>query len=185
MGRYANLSTEYEYKFVFGVQDSTDIEQFFGKDTSEEETCENVGCEDEDCDGDHGENLSRVWDNKNYDKEKVLARLTLMKEKDKTLPLVDLSQYEKNIEGTDKLNEWFFTNYLKPLYNKQEEEGKKQQEEDKKNGVDIKTFSYIVKRINEPSESQIKLRNMCLYCLGYIIHHQLTYVDQLSVMYEY
>ena len=183
MGRYARFITEYVYSFVFRIQDSTDIEQFFGKDTTIKATCENVGCDDEDCEDDHGEIPSRVWDS--LDKEKILERLTLMREKDNILPLVDLSQYEKNREGTHQLDRWFFTNYVKPLYIKQVEDEDNQMKEDKKNGIDTNSIEYIVKKITKPPESQMKTENMCLYCLGWVIHHQLTYVDQLSVVYEY
>ena len=183
MGRFAYFSTDLIYKFVFGVQNSIDIEQFFGKDATDKETCESVDCEEEDCDGEHGEIPGRVWDN--TDKEKILARLVLMKEKDKTLPSINLSDYEKNREGTEELLKWFDTNYIIQSYSKILNENDKRKEEDNKNGIDTHSFSYIVKHITEPSQLKKDTENMCLYCLGWIIYHQLTYVDQLSVIYEY
>jgi hypothetical protein len=49
MGRYANFSSGFQYKFAFGVQDSSDIEEFDGEYTKKGGTMD-CCIDEDDCD---------------------------------------------------------------------------------------------------------------------------------------
>jgi hypothetical protein len=84
MGRYAQFNTGFEYKFVFGIQASQDIEQFGGcavYDTFDDATIE--------------------WSPD--DREEIEGTLHHM-ETMHGYSRPDLTQYEKSVEGTYKLS---------------------------------------------------------------------------------
>lgn len=106
MGRYAYFNSGFEYKFVFAIQDSYDIQDFGGEDTTEKETCETIDCDNESCDGSHGDNSGHRWE-KNPDEHLIQDTLDEMRKENEWLPKINFEDFEKTIEGTDKLYESF------------------------------------------------------------------------------
>lgn len=89
MGRYAFFNTGLEYKFGFAIQPSSDMQQFGGTCTSEEE-----------------DEAKHEWIQE--DRDEVKAELDFLCE---SLPPFD--DYEKNLEGTHALDYYIYENILK------------------------------------------------------------------------
>lgn len=83
MGRYAYFNTGFEYKFWFGVQDSSDITRFGGIGTMDKQ-----------------DNPSHEWDSE--DKDYVLQILRHFEEQN-CIPTLNPDVYEKNSKGTLRL----------------------------------------------------------------------------------
>jgi hypothetical protein len=116
MGRYAFFNTGLEYKFKFAIQSSSDMLDFEGLSSY----------------GGNDDEMYHSW--KKTDEIKIKKTLDEYYE-DK----VDLTKFEKNLNGT----------------------------------YDLKEYLETITDIRE-----------CGYVLGYLIYHQLQYVDELSVKYE-
>lgn len=114
MGRYAFFTTGIEYKFKFGIQSSSDMLDFEGLSY--------YGTDDD--------RMIHIW--KKTDEVKIKQKLYDFFQNE-----IDLTKFQKNIDGTSDLRE-----HLETI-----------------------TDDYTM-------------------ILGYMIYHQLQYVDELRVDYE-
>jgi hypothetical protein len=94
MGRYAFFSTEFEYKFRFGVQPSADIRIFGGQ------ICHELY---------EGGDFHHEWEQK--DREIILEQLQRLQEW--LAEPVDFEVYEKNVQGTFQLKSDLYHLYKK------------------------------------------------------------------------
>lgn len=93
MGRYAFFNTGLEYKFRFGVQDSSDITLFEGTSAVSE-----------------SHDSTHTWSAE--DREKIAGKLKVLLEWIGEPP-VDFASYEKTIDGTWKLKSELYGLYQK------------------------------------------------------------------------
>lgn len=95
MGRYAFFSTDFEYKFAFATQESSDIRLFGGVVTTTKQDL-NMG------------KYGHMWE---YDKDLQTILKTLqhyVSDTDLTLP--DFTQFEGSLDGTHKLRNYLDDN---------------------------------------------------------------------------
>jgi len=88
MGRYAFFNTDFEYKFAFGVQPSSDIQEFGGDDTSIREISSH----------------NWIQDDKTY----IFNEISFFN--------IDFEQYEKNLDGTHALRNDLYDTNIEPKY---------------------------------------------------------------------
>jgi hypothetical protein len=86
MGRYAEFNTGFEYKFSFGIQDSSDMQYFGGEVNDTDDVFYNTYYS------------GHVWSER--DKEMILSILNRFGE---GFILPDFSKYERTLDGTYKL----------------------------------------------------------------------------------